>query len=174
MISWECPQNSLYIWSNFRLLVEEPFVWQSLQLMSAGDCHGHVSKHGYFLYLLDFVLRPNVPLILETSQNIQLASMFAKVGKTNEILYNMCIYIYVTSKSIKSTHVGVVGVVGLVCQLVLPRPRAVPAEVYECWQFAKSTIEMAKFPWELKYPTPPTKKGKSSSNFKRTFPRRVS
>ena len=61
-----------------------------------------------------------------------------------------------------------VGVVGLVCQLVLPRPRAVPAEVYDCWQFAKSTIEMAKFPWELKYPTH-KKKGKSSSNFKRTF-----
>ena len=142
-----------------KLAVEEPFVWQSLQLMSAGDCHGHVSKHGHFLYLLDFVLRPNVPLILEKSQNIQWGINVCKgiEKKTrNSLLYDY------------KTHVGVVGVVGLVSQLVLPRPRAVPAEVFSCWQ---STIEMGGYPpWELKYHH--KKKGKSSSNFKRTFPRR--
>lgn len=102
----------MYVWSNFRLLAEEPFVWQSLQLMSAGDCHGHVSKHGHFLYLLDFVLRPNVPLILEKFPHISSGINVCKsIENKTRNYHKFSIVCYKQIHQIDSC--GVVGVVGL-------------------------------------------------------------
>ena len=146
ILSSECPQNSLYIWSNFRLLVEESFVWQGLQLISAGYRPGHVSKHGH-VYISWTLSWEKTCLWCFKSLEISSGINGCKGIETNT---NSLYFCY---KQID--WCGEVGVVGLKTNLFFVS-RAAPAE-------ENTTLEWKLYPpRELKYRT--WGKGKSSSN----------